>query len=110
MKTLFVNPLTVSKKAGDQELRQNVFEHPDPLAESYGDLPGSGEKGVCSTVKPLPPRIQEVAGQVTLTSMDFGLAFSVFVKCTLRTPSLKSAVILLESVSSGSVKLRMKLP
>lgn len=44
------------------------------------------------------------------TSMAFGFAFSDLGKCTLRTPSLYSALTLVPSASSGMVKLRTKLP
>jgi len=49
-------------------------------------------------------------GQETLTSTCWGLAFSFLARCTLRTPSLKSAVTLAGLASSGSEKLRPKLP
>lgn len=46
----------------------------------------------------------------TLTSIALGLAFSDFGKWTFNTPSLYSALTLDPSASSGSVKLRIKLP
>src|SRR5581483_2519155 len=48
--------------------------------------------------------------QATLTSICLGLACSLFGTCTVRTPSLNSAFTLLKSASSGSAKLRMKVP
>ena len=48
--------------------------------------------------------------QETFTSIDFGFAFSDLGRCTFKTPSLYSALILLPSASSGKVKLRIKLP
>ena len=48
--------------------------------------------------------------QATLTSMLFGRAFSDLGRWTMRTPSLKSAFTFAASASSGSVKLRAKLP
>src|SRR5438067_6806979 len=46
----------------------------------------------------------------TLTSMPFDLATAVVGRCTFSTPSRNSAVTFVLSVSSGSVKLRRKLP
>ncbi len=46
----------------------------------------------------------------TLTSMAFDLAIAVVGRCTFSTPSRNSAVTFLLSASSGSVKLRRKLP
>src|SRR6266404_790352 len=46
----------------------------------------------------------------TLTSMAFDLAIGVVGRCTFSTPSRNSAVTFLLSASSGSVKLRRKLP
>jgi hypothetical protein len=51
-----------------------------------------------------------LAYYVTLTSMAFDLAIGVVGRCTFSTPSRKSAVTFLLSASSGSVKLRRKLP
>jgi len=46
----------------------------------------------------------------TVISMAFGFAFSDIGRCTWSIPSLKSAVTLLPSASSGREKLRTKLP
>jgi hypothetical protein len=46
----------------------------------------------------------------TLTSRAFDLAIGVVGRCTFSTPSWKSAVTFVLSASSGSVKLRRKLP
>jgi hypothetical protein len=46
----------------------------------------------------------------TLTSMAFDFGLAVVGRCTLSTPSRKSAVTFVLSASSGSVKLRRKLP
>ena len=51
-----------------------------------------------------------LAYYVTLTSMAFDLAIGVVGRCTFSTPSRNSAVTFLLSASSGSVKLRRKLP
>src|SRR5207247_11411786 len=61
---------------------------------------------------PNPPRArrQWLAHYCTLTSMAFDLAIGVVGRCTFSTPSWNSAVTFLLSVSSGSVKLRRKLP
>jgi len=48
--------------------------------------------------------------QETLTSTCWGLAFSSFTKCTVSMPSLNSAVTFAGLASSGSEKLRPKLP
>jgi hypothetical protein len=46
----------------------------------------------------------------TLTSIAFDRAIGVVGRCTFSTPSWKSAVTFVLSASSGSVKLRRKLP
>src|SRR5882672_520386 len=46
----------------------------------------------------------------TLTCVAFDLATGVVGRCTFSTPSRNSAVIFVLSVSSGSVKLRRKVP
>ena len=46
----------------------------------------------------------------TFTSMDFGRAFSLLARRTVSTPSLKSAPTFASSASSGTLKLRVKLP
>src|SRR6266496_2009293 len=51
-----------------------------------------------------------LAHYVTLTSMAFDLAIGVVGRCTFSTPSRKSAVTFVLSASSGSVKLRRKVP
>ena len=48
--------------------------------------------------------------QATLTSICCGLAFWVLARCTVSTPSLNSALTLAGLASSGSEKLRPKLP
>src|SRR5438552_7697227 len=45
-----------------------------------------------------------------LTAMAFDLAIAVVGRCTFSTPSRNSAVTFVLSASSGSVKLRRKLP
>ncbi len=50
------------------------------------------------------------ADQLTLTSTCWGLAFSSLTRCTVSTPSLNSALTLAGLASSGSEKLRPKLP
>jgi hypothetical protein len=51
-----------------------------------------------------------LAHHFTLTSMAFDLAIAVIGRCTFSTPSWKSAVTFELSASSGSVKLRRKVP
>jgi hypothetical protein len=46
----------------------------------------------------------------TLTSIAFDLAIVVVGRCTFSTPSRNSAVTFVLSASSGSVKLRRKVP
>src|SRR5581483_2022423 len=46
----------------------------------------------------------------TLTSIAFDLATGVVGRCTFSTPSWNSAVTFVLSASSGSVKLRRKVP
>jgi hypothetical protein len=46
----------------------------------------------------------------TFTSIAFDLAIGVVGRCTLSTPSRNSAVTFVLSASSGSVKLRRKVP
>ena len=46
----------------------------------------------------------------TLTCVAFDLAIGVVGRCTFSTPSRNSAVTFVLSVSSGSVKLRRKVP
>ncbi len=46
----------------------------------------------------------------TLTSMAFGLAFSDFGRWRFNTPSLNSALTFSSSITSGSEKVRTKLP
>ena len=46
----------------------------------------------------------------TLTSIAFDLAIGVVGRCTFSTPSWNSAVTFVLSASSGSVKLRRKVP
>src|SRR6266446_9520394 len=46
----------------------------------------------------------------TLTSMAFDFGLAVVGRCTFSTPSRNSAVTFVLSASSGSVKLRRKLP
>jgi hypothetical protein len=46
----------------------------------------------------------------TLTSMAFDLGLAVVGRCTFSTPSRNSAVTFVLSASSGSVKLRRKVP
>jgi hypothetical protein len=48
--------------------------------------------------------------QEILTSTCRGLAFSFFTKCTVSTPSLNSALTFAGLASSGSEKLRPKVP
>lgn len=57
---------------------------------------------------PVPPACRE--DHATLTSICLGFALSLLATCTLSTPSLNSAFTLFASASSGSVKLRAKLP
>jgi hypothetical protein len=51
-----------------------------------------------------------LAHYATLTSIAFDFAIGVIGRCTLSTPSRKSAVTFEPLASSGSVKLRRKLP
>jgi hypothetical protein len=51
-----------------------------------------------------------VAHYFTLTSIAFDLAIVVVGRCTFSTPSRNSAVTFVLSASSGSVKLRRKVP
>src|SRR5207247_1717295 len=46
----------------------------------------------------------------TFTSIDFGRAFSLLARRTVSTPSLNSAATFASSASSGTLKLRVKLP
>jgi len=48
--------------------------------------------------------------QPTLTSICWGLVFSVLTRCTVSRPSLNSALTFAGLASSGSEKLRPKLP
>src|SRR5437868_6317732 len=58
----------------------------------------------------LKARNNPVADYATFTSMDFGRAFSLFARRTVSTPSLNSAATVESSASSGTAKLRVKLP
>jgi hypothetical protein len=51
-----------------------------------------------------------LAHYVTLTCVAFDLATGVVGRCTFSTPSRNSAVTFVLSASSGSVKLRRKVP
>ena len=51
-----------------------------------------------------------LARYFTLTSIAFDLAIGVVGRCTFSTPSRNSAVTFVLSASSGSVKLRRKVP
>src|SRR5882724_6497756 len=51
-----------------------------------------------------------LAHYFTLTSIAFDLPIGVVGRCTFSTPSWNSAVTFVLSASSGSVKLRRKLP
>ena len=51
-----------------------------------------------------------LAHYFTLTSIAFDLAIGVVGRCTFSTPSRNSAVTFVLSASSGSVKLRRKVP
>src|SRR6266516_2737798 len=51
-----------------------------------------------------------LAHYFTLTSIAFDLAIGVVGRCTLSTPSRNSDVTFVLSASSGSVKLRRKVP
>ena len=51
-----------------------------------------------------------LAHYVTLTCVAFDFATGVVGRCTLSTPSRNSAVTFVLSASSGSVKLRRKVP
>ena len=46
----------------------------------------------------------------TFTSMAFGFAFSDFGRWRFNTPSLNSALTFSSSITSGSEKVRTKLP
>ena len=52
----------------------------------------------------------QLTNQVTLTSIGFGFAAGTLGRRTFKTPSRNSAAILLASASSGTVKVRSKLP
>ena len=61
-------------------------------------------------ISQLPCATLSLRFQATLTSICFGLAFSLLGRCTLSTPSSNSAFTLSASASSGTTKLRSKLP
>jgi hypothetical protein len=60
--------------------------------------------------EPSARSLSVLARYFTLTSIAFDLAIGVVGRCTFSTPSWKSAVTFVLSASSGSVKLRRKLP
>jgi len=92
----------------DTAVRTFLFEHILPfrvvLFESFV---------VVSVPEQGPPEVDRAtnaASQATLTSICWGLAFCVLARRTISTPSLNSAVTLPGLASSGSEKLRPKLP
>lgn len=70
------------------------------------------EAGCQRNVTPGPalPTPSDGSAYETFTSMDFGRAFSLLARRTVSTPSLNSAPTFASSASSGTLKLRVKLP
>ena len=97
------------------DVRVDFVRHGNGSVKAQGVArDGKGDKLAAFTganARNLPhARRQWLAHYCTLISRAFDLAIGVVGRCTFSTPSRNSAVTFVLSASSGSVKLRRKLP